>query len=268
MSQPTYQLPNRKWYTLEQAAKRINKLTGEEIEVADLLHYWKTNQLEICTPISYEKNSLYLGNQQIKNIKSFGIDFFLSDENYDVVTRTELFLMITSGEKKNDILQAQIDGMISLQPNTIYFDVLSVYFEFMPLDDGFIPLKCVDYLAIRKENNKKIYLSLNTDDDIKIPLCTLFILNDELDLFLQGKSTAIETAKEIESKQEKTPTTKTLNSQAECIRNLIIAHYGEEVANNIRKELENPNSEISKDFDKKGLKAPSGKAVDRWINQI
>ncbi|HDL5764566.1 TPA: hypothetical protein PXF06_002677, partial [Mannheimia haemolytica] len=42
-----YKLPARKWYTLEQATKRIKQLTGEDIEIEDLLHYWYLRKLEL-----------------------------------------------------------------------------------------------------------------------------------------------------------------------------------------------------------------------------
>lgn len=40
-------LPPMKWYTLEQAARKISKLTNEDIDVAELLHYAFINNARI-----------------------------------------------------------------------------------------------------------------------------------------------------------------------------------------------------------------------------
>ncbi|MCT8701020.1 hypothetical protein KZ446_10585, partial [Glaesserella parasuis] len=106
--------------------------------------------------------------------------------------------------------------------------------------------------------DKNISILLSFKEESYIDLDELYITNESLENFLKDKE------------QPKPPKigTKTLNTQAEFIRNLITIHYGEDIANNIRNQLDDPNSDISKDFDNKALKAPSGKTVDRWINQI
>ncbi|MDO9880416.1 hypothetical protein Q7449_08265 [Glaesserella parasuis] len=48
-----YKLPPRKWYTLEQAIKRIKQLTGEELEMADLIHYWKIRNMYLLPNNTY-----------------------------------------------------------------------------------------------------------------------------------------------------------------------------------------------------------------------
>ncbi|MDO9880415.1 hypothetical protein Q7449_08260 [Glaesserella parasuis] len=112
------------------------------------------------------------------------------------------------------------------------------------------------------ENDYRIGLEIvNFDDEIYLDKNQLYILNDDLEDFINNK------ANPPIPEQYKQPPTKTLNAQAEFIRNLLIMFYDETTANNIRKELDNPNSEISKDFERKGLPTPSGKTVDRWINQ-
>ncbi|MCT8541521.1 hypothetical protein KZ402_10765, partial [Glaesserella parasuis] len=111
---------------------------------------------------------------------------------------------------------------------------------------------------VDNETDKNISILLSFKEESYIDLDELYITNESLENFLKDKE------------QPKPPKigTKTLNTQAEFIRNLITIHYGEDIANNIRNQLDDPNSDISKDFDNKALKAPSGKTVDRWINQI
>lgn len=56
MSESKYQLPPRKWYTLQQTVKRIQQLTGEELEISDLLHYWVTGRINIATNIYFSSS--------------------------------------------------------------------------------------------------------------------------------------------------------------------------------------------------------------------
>ncbi|MCA7014128.1 hypothetical protein LF934_15950 [Dickeya dadantii] len=55
------------------------------------------------------------------------------------------------------------------------------------------------------------------------------------------------------------------NNRASLIKSLLAIHYGEDVANNPRKFIENKDSDICKDFDLKGISLPSGKTVATWL---
>ena len=57
------QLPPRRWHSLEQAIKRIKQLTGEELEIADLIHYAAV----LGDPDSYLKMMLHLQQGAIIN---------------------------------------------------------------------------------------------------------------------------------------------------------------------------------------------------------
>lgn len=56
-----YTIPPREWYTLEQAIKRIYKLTGEELDISDLHHYWLIGKLNLRMPFSYSNGECYIG---------------------------------------------------------------------------------------------------------------------------------------------------------------------------------------------------------------
>lgn len=153
-----------------------------------------------------------------------------------------------------------INGLMSIVGNESFIDEEEILNNGIKLDEfpSFSsPLEIND--------GERLYFTIAFNENFYqnkqgIQIDNLFILDKNLDDFLKKNAKP--------PKKEKVPATKTLNSQAEFIRNLIIMSYGEEVADSIRKELDNPNSEISIDFQTKGLKAPSGKTVDRWINQI
>lgn len=61
---------------------------------------------------------------------------------------------------------------------------------------------------------------------------------------------------------------KSINYLARQLKALICIHYGADVADNLKKYLDDPDSEISKDFASKGLKAPGGKALQRHLDNV
>ncbi|MCT8845613.1 hypothetical protein NUQ40_11850, partial [Glaesserella parasuis] len=68
MSESKYTLPPREWYSLEQAVKRIQQLTGETIEIEELIHYWLIGKLNIAINIFFSNsrlNYIFNGNTHI-----------------------------------------------------------------------------------------------------------------------------------------------------------------------------------------------------------
>lgn len=77
----TYEIPNREWYSLEQAIKRVYKLTGEEISIEDLIHYWGVGKLEIKTSIVITPDILIIGGVKVPAVD---IRFMYIDINQDI----------------------------------------------------------------------------------------------------------------------------------------------------------------------------------------
>lgn len=46
-----YKAPERVYYNLEQASRKISNLCNEEITTDDLIYYWLYGKLEISIPI-------------------------------------------------------------------------------------------------------------------------------------------------------------------------------------------------------------------------
>lgn len=61
---------------------------------------------------------------------------------------------------------------------------------------------------------------------------------------------------------------KTVNYLATALKAFILIHYSADEAENLRKHLEDPTSEIRKDFANKGIKAPGGKALAGHLKNI
>ena len=84
------QLPPRRWHSLEQAIKRIKQLTGEELEIADLIHYAAVEKLLLSVYFIYYPARIAIGNLEIidrslfnqqllfNNEKNFEIDYIFS----------------------------------------------------------------------------------------------------------------------------------------------------------------------------------------------
>ncbi|EIC8973107.1 hypothetical protein LAS57_003932 [Salmonella enterica] len=66
----------------------------------------------------------------------------------------------------------------------------------------------------------------------------------------------------------KTESQKSVNYLARQLKALICIHYGADVADKLKKYLDDPDSEIRKDFASKGLKAPGGKALQRHLENV
>ncbi|MDO9894162.1 hypothetical protein Q7473_08525 [Glaesserella parasuis] len=314
-----YKLPPRKWYTLEQAIKRIKQLTGEELEIADLIHFWLIGKINIATNIFFSsfkdittldentsdfiieespENSFYLGGNkfdfsEISFCNYVSLDMMINGSYCFFCDNDFLCSGLEIGSNDLDIenncnLSKALKGVSTNLGNN--FDINNVvnfsainlkgfiylgvsgsfsrtYPNFYNLESEILINKKLPSEAIENwfqydkeaENYIKFFIFLEKKFDIGFN--NLFVTEDAIQKFIRKENALI--LPQIENK----PHPKTLNAQAEFIRNLLIMFYDETTANNIRKELDNPNSEISKDFEQKGLPTPSGKTVDRWINQ-
>ncbi len=67
------------------------------------------------------------------------------------------------------------------------------------------------------------------------------------------------------SAEDKPVSAKTINYLAVALKSFIHIHYGADVAENLRKHLDGPTSEIHRDFaDNKEVKAPGGVLKQRF----
>nr|WP_142008521.1 hypothetical protein [Serratia fonticola] len=67
---------------------------------------------------------------------------------------------------------------------------------------------------------------------------------------------------------DKPLSSKTVNNLAIALKAFIQVHYGADVVENLRKNLEDPTSEISQDFIKAGIKVPGGRALQNHLKGI
>lgn len=73
---------------------------------------------------------------------------------------------------------------------------------------------------------------------------------------------------ENERKEDKKESTKTINYLARFAKSLIQIHYGEDIANDIKKQLNRSDSEICIDFKNKKIKKPLGKTIAKYFDAV
>ena len=81
-------LPNRKWYTLQQAADKLTRESGEPVTVEDLIHYAYIGDLELCIDVYYDNtdSKQNFNENRIKNCiiddKEYAIDGLFIENGY------------------------------------------------------------------------------------------------------------------------------------------------------------------------------------------
>ncbi|QBY47003.1 hypothetical protein [Arsenophonus nasoniae] len=138
----------------------------------------------------------------------------------------------------------------------------------------------ISYNSIKKAIDFNNYFLSGVEyDDFVLPkdeinaLLYLYRIDKEerSNYYLESKNTRIEnrsnnTLSHFPSTTSSSP--KTVNYLASALKAFIQIQYGAEVAENIRKYLEDPNSEVSQDFSGIGLKAPNGKALQKHMRDV
>ena len=311
-------LPNRKWYTLQQAADKLTRESGEPVTVEDLIHYAYIGDLELCIDVYYDNtdSKQNFNENRIKNCiiddKEYALeidDFVFVEDESDILREPKKNFYIN--EKYYNI-SMDTDERSELKLNS-YKGLLSFYIEQEQSEDniltnGFLINKTTEYgfksdkgifetgghgqaFYTPRKSEQRISISfgyfpdinkvlfeheisldeakaykeqfdyfISNTEKIYIPTNLIIITADELDLLKNGGE--YKEKPEIHKKQS----SKTVNSQARFIRDLIAVHYGNDQLEKVR-QLVN-NGELADDFSNKGLTPPTGEAVARWVNQV
>lgn len=121
-----------------------------------------------------------------------------------------------------------------------------------------VPHPCEDYCDYGTQHWEKLYHSLH--------ISSMVLPRAEAEkIYFLCNPTAIPG---VDEKTASAESAKTVNYLATALKAFIHIHYGADVADNLRKHLEDPTSDIRKDFANKGIKAPGGKALARHLKNI
>ena len=127
---------------------------------------------------------------------------------------------------------------------------------------AFSPLKIphfCEYCNSDTDHQELLFLSLH--------ISSMVLPRAEVEKIYQ-MVTGLDTPLPDNRKELPVESTKTVNYLATALKAFIHIHYGADVADNLRKNLEDPNSQIRKDFADKELKAPGGKALAGHLKDI
>lgn len=180
----TYKLPPRKWYTLEQAIKRIKQLTGEELEIVDLLHYWRLSMLEISVELSLHQKAFISGKEILSKTKR--IDFY---EDYSIEYDKD-------DDKPN--ITFGIDDVYLCDEEYEKFNGLCsicfINYEYNSFDEAIfceknIELDTILLVSQKDEFGKYAIMIFELDEKNKfsIDIKDLFLLESSIQKFINGK---------------------------------------------------------------------------------
>lgn len=214
-----YQIPPRKWYTLEQAIKRIKQLTGEELEIADLIHYASIEKLVLSVYFIYYPARISIGNLEIINRDIFNKQIYVTkDQNFeieDIFSFRENPKTIFEGKFiKNTIISIDYDYSghdfwISGFMN-IHSGINNKPDEINQALKNGICLNSMNILVSPQDENGNramINFTLDTDEDVLLPINNLFILHNDLEDFLLNKTEKIDTNEIMEKSKAGRKTT-------------------------------------------------------------
>lgn len=198
-----YNLPNRKWYTLDQAVRYINKKANEQLEVADLLHFWGIGKLDICTTFFRSAGAIRVGQYTFSDKNAYMCDIY--GENVLNQEIEDIFSIKDEGKEKVEELKTNsviirvtqsldkelddyifINGFMRLAGSNGKPETISNLFE------AGISLNMPIFLISPKEIKEEIVISFQafTEDskEHRLSINDLYILHSDLELFLKGKS--------------------------------------------------------------------------------
>lgn len=268
-----FELPALEYCSLSRATRFI----GGGCEVEDLLHWAEIGAINLSYKfdskdesgkfsafIEFDGTASELA-KKIFNSKQYN-DYHINISKHSIIATTDFeecesvddieAILMQRGDKPN--IRAYLKGVWDIKTFITDNRLTSPYrrLVFCPMD------------------NNSIMATASVNEDIGIAECELLISKAAI-MKVLGR---VEPMREIpvdethvfsvysEEKQSKEDTSKTIaRNRAAMIKALLAIHYGEDVANNPRKFIENTRSEICKDFQLKGIKLPSGKIISDWL---
>ncbi|XWY19715.1 hypothetical protein ACNGTO_01175 [Bisgaard Taxon 45] len=286
-------LPQRMWYSLEQAAHKLTQETGEIVTIQDLIYFWGNDKLNLYTTIQYSPKEFIFAEQHLTDeildkfdfdheVISFLFDHELSEDSLQTFICKSLFYFFhpngvlgnlihrINGIEQienypiihNDRLFYCIEGLMSFSTDKFFInDKQIIKNHIITFSNKTISLK-----SPKNEKGERIYLRMHLKENISIHLDNIYILHSELIDFLTGNYDTGNIERDFSQIQKNS--SKTQNTQARFIRDLLKIHYGLQTASDVRAALDDSNSELRKDIETLETTAPSGKTIYKYLNQI
>ncbi|MEE6076308.1 hypothetical protein [Avibacterium paragallinarum] len=203
MAQQKITLPPRKWYSLEQAAEKLTRESGELVTIDDLLHFYVLGKLDLSVFISRFPATITIGSltfskhPQNENTYKFNrigfnlieypkkkidIDTFLIQKGAKFTISNKIATIETYSKEFEDFIY--INGFMNIYVST----------ESSPIKEREIKEKGIfmngflNYLAFIDEDLGQVIAQINIQhsEDIYLPLDDLYILDKDLDNLING----------------------------------------------------------------------------------
>ncbi|HHQ6573144.1 TPA: hypothetical protein ACSTLY_000286 [Serratia fonticola] len=261
-------IPIPEYCTLERAAKLI------DCEVSDLIHFGEIGAITICIKVPKSTKAML---HVFKNDESTMSDIEAEWAGGDIYSQFVTIDEPTEHMKEDRSmykLPAFISGVWGLFKCSEFGNV----FTEIPCDE-MVVLKAVDsnILAFLEFPGKE----WGVDEKITTLPTDMLVLGQDLETLIKNagsrvpcrwnefeKTFDIKASGKVINCNEDTLSPKTINSRAQFIKALLCSTYSKDLADNPRKYLDDPNSEINVDFRNKGLKIPSGRTVQSWLSMV
>lgn len=209
---------------------------GADCTSEDLLTLWKENHIELC----------------------FSLPDYIAGEN------------VPAPGTGREVL-------LSVSPASFHVYWESV--DYCPPPDDYAILCVKDYGSTDSYTERKLYVYMDHeysvhDDNGQRLYAVLSLMYGHDGLFIPGKELRkvfrflTQPDDSDLSAEDKPVSAKTINYLAVALKSFIHIHYGADVAENLRKHLDDPTSEIRRDFADKEIKAPGGKALAGHLKDI
>ncbi|ENM1232987.1 hypothetical protein AB6R86_004609 [Salmonella enterica] len=265
-----FNLPALEYCSLERATRFI----GDGCEIEDLLHWAEIGAISlshkfndsICGYVSFNERNIDVA-EYIFNFIEHGKHFWvpISDRSIilvmdfaDCVTIDDVVSVLTkSGDKP--AVKAVIKGLWDISKYHINDKFPSIYTNLSFSPSGNNNVNCEVTI-----HNYELGLSLNNLLVSKQAISTILGDNNKLRSLPITNDAFYLLEKEKTVNKESISNT-VANNRASLIKALLAIHYGNDVADNPRKFIDNKDSEICKDFQLKGINLPSGKTVMEWL---
>ncbi|HGO5391812.1 TPA: hypothetical protein ACK2W2_000398 [Klebsiella michiganensis] len=269
-------MPLREYYRIHRAADLL------KCEVEDLFHWASIGAIKLF--VSFEEGHGYVRfigdgvKKEKRNLDRFTEEQFesakhLRDELFKEKYTSDKFSIVVSLMRYEDIdldslpreerfYPCSFSGLWALPQNAYGMTVL---YSFQPSMDDFwfsaeskmfVSFEADEFLNFEVED-----LYISKSDFVSIKKCND---GDEFPSYINGGKEKIEPSKN----PDEAHSAKTINKRAQFIKSLLRIHYGNEVAENPRRFLDKNDSDISKDFKNLNIVAPSGRAVQGWVDNV
>ncbi|MEH8044893.1 hypothetical protein [Gallibacterium anatis] len=209
MAQQKRKLPNRKWYSLEQAAEKLTREFNEPVTINDLLHFYICKKLDLSVYIRRFPATIEIGSLIFSKFRENEKQFEEKDIDFSIITEYRNKIDVD-----NFLFRKGLDEFVfdfKIHKNIIKFknqnDKDFIYvMGFMNLyntmdknpdeekellEKGFKINLLANYLVFFDENDEQnsviINFTTNTADVVYISISDLYITEIDLSNFIKGK---------------------------------------------------------------------------------